>query len=111
MKEDFIILLHKYGYEHNGQPITGDELLEYLKSNGIDIDEHYMKSSVLHVISEAFTEAYSRNGQTLIFKSEAYYRYLEYLELVAANRNSKEARWLSVIAIGITIVLSVLPVL
>lgn len=107
MKEDFIILIHRFGYEHTGQQPHLSELYKYLQDHGVTHDNIVIGAEIDHIVTECFNKT---TGDDLIFKSEAYYRYLEYLEIVEARRSSKAATWIAIAAIVVTIITSVIQI-
>lgn len=110
MKEDFIILIHKYGYERLGKFVTRDDVWEYLKANGVDISPPEIRTAIDEVLTDSYISGYSEGRSIYVFKSDAYYRYLEYLELVESRRSSAVATWIAVTALIVSIIIGMVQI-
>lgn len=107
---DYIKLLHQYAYEHIEDGVSFPEILEYLKTQGIDVDDVHLKSSIARTFSQAFVDS---NRASIGFSmtdtgkhymlTDAYYRHLEYLELEESRKNAESAKKQSLIAIILTL--------
>lgn len=111
MDKDFIRLIHEYAYEHLNDGVSYPDTVQYLRDNGVDVDDVKVKHSVQRTFSQVFVDSnrasigFDTNfsGKDFYMLTDAYYRYLEYLELVESRKNAESAKKQSTIAICLTL--------
>jgi hypothetical protein len=115
--EDYILLIHKYGYEHIYDGVTFKDTLEYLEQHSINVKDARM----LDRIKVAFSVTYDHNpglvpylneGGThytsiLTLPIESYFRYLDYIDLKETREGSAKATKIAITAIVIGIVVGI----
>src|SRR6476660_5149587 len=105
--EDFVILIHQFGYLHVGEQPHVTELYKFLFDRGYSKDDVLLRGEIDQIIRDCFVES---SNSSLIYRSEAYYRYLEYIELVEVRKNNETATRNSWVAIGIASVLALIQI-
>lgn len=117
MNKDYIILIHQYAYEHLLDGATTQEVKDFLAIKGVATNETRLANTIEDVFGQVFvhgykpTMGYTKGEARYYMLSEAYYRYIEYIELLEARKNSKIATWLAVIALFATAFFSLLQLI
>lgn len=109
---NFPALIHAFGHTTYGQETTRTDLYDYLRKHDIDVDQHTVKDAIEQVIAESFVYVGSPVGtvQRLIFKVDAYYRHLDYIELIEARANTRSANRNSIIALCVASGLAIVQI-
>lgn len=110
--KDYILLLHKYAYENMNEGITFKDALALLNDNGIEtggpkfnkiketycmlIDNNYNMFSLLDPGEINYEHKH-------FMHPEAYFRYLDYVEMTEAREGSKRATTIAIAAIIVSI--------
>ncbi len=102
--DDLYIRVLKYCRDNIETPVTPDAVVKYLNDTYGYEFRKYIEHTELSEIFE-FTLGYRNLGNTTPYpmKGEAYFKLLEYEELSEARKNAREARWLSIAAIVIAL--------
>lgn len=103
---DYVLLIHEYAAAHLNDNITPDQVYEMLEANGISMSSEGDRKAAELVLMDVFyyDGAFGAAGRRM--RSEAYYRHMDYLEMVAAKKNTKEARVWSIIALTVSAILA-----
>ena len=106
-ERDFYYEVLKYGHEHSEQGFTIDQLREDLSIKRDTVQSIMFESEIAQMFKssgKAVTDDHGNVIANLFFlRLEAYYRYIEILELREARRFAKTATWLSAAAIIIAL--------
>jgi hypothetical protein len=78
------------------EKITEGEVREYLQKNGVNCSDETLNFALRQL-------GYTEDGTSRLLNAEYYFSLLDYEELTEARKNSREARWLAVIAILISV--------
>jgi hypothetical protein len=120
-KDDLYIAILKHGYDKKQEGATYKSVKEHLENlgyvfNTVDMDQLYHR--LFHqVFSHPKGKELARqvNQETICYmEMDAYFNYLEYIELKEARRSSKRATWfatgaivISIVAMGVSIYFSI----
>jgi hypothetical protein len=99
VKEDYIFLIHAYAYERLAAGASFQEVVEYLRANNVNVND----VQVIDAIRVAYSLVFVDSSRTQIMfnpddtmkrrmQIEAYFRYLEYMELAESRQNAEEAK-------------------
>lgn len=108
--EDYQVLMHRYAMDHIKEGVSYKEALDYLNSQGYSFKFNSNDDHIMLAYGDIFINATGggvlstiRNNPTYNFHmtTEAYFRLLEYEELVEARRNALEAKRFSIAALAI----------
>jgi hypothetical protein len=105
-KDSIFIELLKYGERAGLQGTTIPEMLKWAQTNGFSDSDIVRENSLLfRLYDECFVPgSESRGGHGLsVLRNEYFFRLVEYRELEMARKASREARWLSIAAIIISL--------
>lgn len=107
-RPDYIVEMHKYSYENLNKGCTLPEMVAHLKSIGLKADEPPLNNSVIQIFGQIFvdsykaTTGYTQGDARYWMQSEAYFRYLDYIEMRDAQENAKQATKIAIWAIIIS---------
>lgn len=94
MKEDYIILIHKFAAEHAQEGFLNKELLSYLDANGVSVEDIEDRRAIRRVLVSITINRMASSSEPHFIDPESYFRYLDYLEMKSAQDNAKSAhRW------------------
>ena len=111
MKTDYIYLIHKYAYNNLEEGASYQATIKYLEENAVKTDNVHVMDSIKRTFSQVFIDS---NRASIGFDpnytgkyymlTDAYYRYLEYMELAESRKNAEEAKRHATTAIILTLV-------
>jgi hypothetical protein len=88
--------IFKYAYENIDKGISYDSTKKHLKQLGFDPDETRTKENIMFaLIKITKNQAFYGNGREKVLMTvmpDAFFEYLDYIELQEARRESKNAR-------------------
>ncbi len=108
-KDDLYIAILKHGYDKIREGVTKESVMEHLVNLGYVFDTDDMKQLYHRLFHQTFSHHQGIDGRvfektTCYLEMNAYFNYLEYIELKEARRSSKIATWFASIAIFISII-------
>ncbi|MBI5404382.1 MAG: hypothetical protein HY959_13415 [Ignavibacteriae bacterium] len=107
MEQNLYIKILKYGSENIGKQITKEELFEQLK---IKQYEKSLDKSIVDNIFESIFKQITLGGAKYVISLDSYFQYLEHIRLEEARKDSKKAIGISVVAIIISIILTLIQI-
>jgi hypothetical protein len=116
--KNYIIEMHEIAVERLDTPISVPEMRDILKDRGYKSDEQPLLNSITRVFGEIFIIEYNEQrgystqpDAKYTMTGEAYYRYLGYLEMKEAHASSKQAGFIAIAAIVVSVMVGVVQIL
>jgi hypothetical protein len=107
MKENLYLKILEFGANSIGNPITKEDLFEFLN---VDISRKNSISLIVHNIFDKAFEQADYSPAKYNISLNAYFQYLEHIRLEEARKDSKKAIGISVSAIIISIILTLIQI-
>lgn len=113
----FFIPLIELGLEKGDDGTSVEEAKEYLKhknllTNEQNLEPFYLVFADFFEIGEIFYQHLQKQATKKFFlRTDTYFRYLEYIELQEARKTSMEAKCLAIVAIVISALSMLLPLI
>ncbi|MBT6049643.1 MAG: hypothetical protein HOG49_22820 [Candidatus Scalindua sp.] len=110
-KDDLYIAILKHGYDKIREGVTYNDVRKHLMGLGHDVGPEPKEGASLcfRLFQENFSDPMGQGRgvtveTTCFINMDAYFRYLEYIELKEARSSSKTATYFAIIAITISII-------
>ena len=111
-KEDVYIAVHRFGRQRilEGKSVTQEDYLKFLEESGYDLHEDVYVKLYLEIFGGTWASDPQHPGPKRYLSAEAYFNLVDYDELQEARHNSRQAWFFSIIAIILSIIAIIAPI-